>query len=64
MKFGLIREDALRRSKWSVGVNKIAAWLIDSDHPHLGIKPDFTLVSTSLSTYIYIYIYIYIYLYI
>ena len=27
MKDGLRREDALCRSKWSVGVNKIAAWL-------------------------------------
>ena len=27
VKVGLRREDALCRSKWSVGVNQIAAWL-------------------------------------
>ena len=27
VKIGLRREDAFCRSKWSVGVNKIAAWL-------------------------------------
>ena len=27
VKVGVRREDALCRSKWSVGINEIAAWL-------------------------------------
>ena len=35
VKVGLRRECALYRSKWSVGVNQIAAGCGDSGHPHL-----------------------------
>ena len=49
VKVCLRREDELCRSKWSVGINKIAA-----GHPHLlGILPD----SKHWCLYIYIYIY-------
>ena len=53
MKVGLRRKDALCRSKCSVGVNKIAAWLNlgESGHLHLlGILPDFKYWCLSLST--------------
>ena len=41
MMIGLRREHALCRSKWSVGVNQIAAGLRESGHPHqLGILSD------------------------
>ena len=42
MKVGLCREDALCRSRWSVGANLIAPRLRESGHPHLlGILSDF-----------------------
>ena len=50
MKIGLRREDALCQSKWSVGVNQIAAGLRSIWPPSLqGKLPDFKHWSFSLS---------------
>ena len=57
MKVGVRRKDALYRSTWSFDMNKIAAGLRSSGHPHLlGILPDFNDWCLSLSLCIRIYI--------
>ena len=60
VKIGLKKEDALNRSKWSVGVDQFAAGLRSSGHPHLfGILPDFRywcllLLSNTLFLYFHV----------